>query len=267
MIRQAEISKFAYQLGLGEKTIEKDYVLTWILCAVANSPLSALLAFKGGTAIKKIYIPEYRFSEDLDFTLLEPNMTDNEVINRIELLFPWLAKEVNLQLAVDKFIEHKTGNLTLYLNYVGPLQSQMDKRSLKIDISKDENLVFPLEDKAVISPYSDKLEHAGFLKVYSMKEILIEKLRSLLSRSEPRDLFDVHFILTNQLANIEEVSFYCPEKFDPKNVLVSDLRTVLDKKGKIFKQYWHQRLDGQMTDIPEFDTVIRETNRILSSNF
>jgi uncharacterized protein len=267
MIRQAEISKFAYQLGLGEKTIEKDYVLTWVLVAIANSPLKSLLAFKGGTAIKKIYFPDYRFSEDLDFTMLESKISNREVMKRIESLIPWLDREVNLQLAIGNLIELKTGNLTINLNYSGPLQSQMDKRSLKIDISKDEVLVFPLESKTIISPYSDRLEHNGILKVYSMKEIMIEKLRSLLSRSAPRDLFDIHFILTHHWVDIEEISFYCPEKFSPKNLLVSDLRTVLVRKEKTFKQYWHQRLDGQMPEIPEFDSVVRETNRLLSTYF
>ncbi len=267
MIRQAEISRFAYQLGLGEKTIEKDYVLTWVVDAIVNSPLWSLLAFKGGTAIKKIYIPGYRFSEDLDFTLTEQNRDNSEIIAQFKTLFPWLDREVNLQLAISDFDEHKTGNITLYLNYSGPLQSQMDKRSLKIDISRDEDLVFPLENKPILSLYSDLSERNSSIQVYSMKEILIEKLRSLLSRSEPRDLFDVHFILTNELVNIEEVSFYCPEKFLPKNLLVSDLRTVLERKAKKFNQYWRQRLDGQMTEIPEFDTVIRETSRILSNNF
>jgi len=267
MIRQAEISKFAYQWGLSEKTIEKDYVLTWILSAIAHSPLCALLAFKGGTAIKKIYVPDYRFSEDLDFTLLKPDLKNDELIKSFESLIPWLDREVNLRMAGENFVEHQTGNVTLYLNYSGPLQSQMDKRSLKIDVSKDESLVFPPEHKTIISPYSDHLGHTRLLKVYSMKEILIEKLRSLLTRSEPRDLFDVHFILTNHLVNIEDVSFHCPEKFEPKNVLVSDLTTILNKKGEKFNQYWHQRLDGQMAEIPEFETVIRETRRILSSCF
>jgi predicted nucleotidyltransferase component of viral defense system len=267
MIRQAEISKFAYQLGLGEKTIEKDYVLTWVLFAIAQSSFRTLLAFKGGTAIKKIYIPDYRFSEDLDFTFVASDLSNHEIIGGIEALIPWLNQEVNLQLAVENFIEHETSNLTVYLNYSGPLGSQMGKRSLKIDVSKDEALVFPLETKHINAPYSDCSEDFGFLQVYSMKEILIEKLRSLLSRSEPRDLFDVHYILTNQLVDIEEVSFYCLDKFSPKNVVPSDLRTVLERKEKTFKQYWHQRLDGQMPEIPEFETVVRETSRILSSYF
>jgi uncharacterized protein len=60
MILAAEISKFAHRLGLGDKTIEKDYILTWVLSAIADSPMRDYLAFKGGTAIKKVYAPDYR---------------------------------------------------------------------------------------------------------------------------------------------------------------------------------------------------------------
>ena len=67
MIRPAEISKMAHRLGLSDKTIEKDYLLTWVVKALAASPLRDILAFKGGTAIKKIYVLDFRFSEDLDF--------------------------------------------------------------------------------------------------------------------------------------------------------------------------------------------------------
>ena len=88
MIRSAEVSKLAHRLGLGDKTIEKDYILTWVLQAIAASPLRDLLAFKGGTAIKKIYVPDYRFSEDLDFTLLDTHWANADLQAGIEELFP-----------------------------------------------------------------------------------------------------------------------------------------------------------------------------------
>lgn len=267
MIRQAEISKTAYASGLSERTIEKDYVLTWVLHAIAQSPLRDLLAFKGGTAIKKIYIPEYRYSEDLDFTLLQPDVPTSKVLNLITPLFSWLSREVNLQLALDTQQEHQTGNFTIYLNYAGPLRSQMDKRSLKVDFSRDEKLVFPAEDRPIQSPYTDCTALLAILKVYSIKEIMIEKLRSLLSRSEPRDLFDVYYIAVHQLVNMEEISFYCPSKFEAKGLLPGDLHNVLDRKGRVFERYWHSRLDGQMREVPEFDAVLRETRRILSTHF
>jgi uncharacterized protein len=76
MIQPGEIARLAHRLCLGDKTIEKDYVLTWTLLAIAESPLRDRLAFKGGTALKKVYIPDYRFSEDLDFTLLDDISND-----------------------------------------------------------------------------------------------------------------------------------------------------------------------------------------------
>lgn len=89
MIPPAEINRLAHRLGLGDKTVEKDYVLTWTLLAIAHSPLRDRLAFKGGTALKKVYVPDYRFSEDLDFTLLD-DISSEDLVAEIEPLFAWL---------------------------------------------------------------------------------------------------------------------------------------------------------------------------------
>ena len=69
MISTAEVARLAHRLGVGDRVIEKDYVLSWLLVAIAESDLRSKLAFKGGTALKRCYYPDYRFSEDLDFTL------------------------------------------------------------------------------------------------------------------------------------------------------------------------------------------------------
>ena len=49
--------------------IERDYVLAWFLTGLAGHPLRDVLAFKGGTALRRCWFADYRFSEDLDFTL------------------------------------------------------------------------------------------------------------------------------------------------------------------------------------------------------
>src|SRR5882762_6108903 len=84
MIQQRNISKLANRLyveacervgrklalRIPETTIERDYCLAWLLCSMASHPvLSEALAFKGGTALRRVHFGEYRFSEDLDFTL------------------------------------------------------------------------------------------------------------------------------------------------------------------------------------------------------
>ena len=55
--------------GLTSLVIEQDYLLSWILAGVSQVPaLGDSLVFKGGTALKKCYFGDYRFSEDLDFS-------------------------------------------------------------------------------------------------------------------------------------------------------------------------------------------------------
>ena len=57
--------------------IERDYVLAWFLTGLAGHPLRDVLAFKGGTALRRCCFPDYRFSEDLDFTLIRPIAFDD----------------------------------------------------------------------------------------------------------------------------------------------------------------------------------------------
>jgi len=255
MIPPAEISKMAHQLGMGDKTIEKDYVLTWVLQAIAASPLRDLLAFKGGTAIKKIYMPDYRFSEDLDFTLLDTRRTNADF------------QAANITLAIRKMEEHAGGNPTVYVNYTGPLQASIASRFLKVDFSRDEVLVFPTEKRSVRSSYSDCQAQRAELVVYSLEEIMAEKLRSLLTRTEPRDLYDIHYLLTNHMIDVERMVFGMAPKFEAKGLVVVDLRTVLMRRQPTFQQLWQSRLNGQMPEIPELEDVIRETNRIIQKYF
>jgi predicted nucleotidyltransferase component of viral defense system len=86
MIKPGEIQNKAREFGVRDQQIEKDYILSWILQGISqHKELSKALAFKGGTVLKKIYFEDYRFSEDLDYTLL-----DNDISN--EKIFEWFAE-------------------------------------------------------------------------------------------------------------------------------------------------------------------------------
>ncbi|NUQ37035.1 MAG: nucleotidyl transferase AbiEii/AbiGii toxin family protein [Caldilineales bacterium] len=262
MIQPAEIARLAHRLGLGDKTIEKDYVLTWTLLALANSPLRGHLAFKGGTALKKVYVPEYRFSEDLDFTLLA-EISNDELVGAVESIFPWLRREANITLAVRRVEVHHTGNPAIYLNYTGPLGGDLTSRFFKTDFTRDEALLFPLVEASLQAPYSDCRSRNQTLHAYSPEEILAEKLCALLGRTEPRDLFDVHYILEHNLADARAVSFQIDAKMMHNKVNRAELGSVLARKQETLRRLWEPRLQGQMPDLPHLDTVIRETNRWL----
>jgi uncharacterized protein len=78
-----ELKRTALKAGVPQGTIEKDYVLSVVLREIAESELSKSLVFKGGTAIKKVYFTEARFSEDLDFTVL-PGFTRQTVMRELK---------------------------------------------------------------------------------------------------------------------------------------------------------------------------------------
>ena len=57
--------------GLTFETVQQDYLLSWVLSGLYEHPsLKEKLIFKGGTALKKCYFGNYRFSEDLDFSVI-----------------------------------------------------------------------------------------------------------------------------------------------------------------------------------------------------
>lgn len=68
MIPLQELRERQRETGIALEILEKDYCLGWMLKGIADSPLSGQAVLKGGTALRKLYFPDYRFSEDLDFT-------------------------------------------------------------------------------------------------------------------------------------------------------------------------------------------------------
>ena len=51
-------------------TVERDYVLAHIIAALGGLDDSHGLVFKGGTALGLCYFEDYRYSADLDFSVV-----------------------------------------------------------------------------------------------------------------------------------------------------------------------------------------------------
>ena len=71
MIPKAQLLLIAKHTGLQPTTVQKDYVIGWILRAISKHEFLSRWVFKGGTCLKKCFFETYRFSEDLDFSLLD----------------------------------------------------------------------------------------------------------------------------------------------------------------------------------------------------
>jgi uncharacterized protein len=93
MLRGRDIQTIAGKAKIRDTQIEKDYVLSWLLEGIAQSELLFKnLVFKGGTVLKKAYFADYRFSEDLDFTLINATLTDEEIVLAFRQSFEWIGR-------------------------------------------------------------------------------------------------------------------------------------------------------------------------------
>lgn len=103
MIEPKEINKVAAINRVSDRQIEKDYVLSWVLFAISkNKMLNKALVFKGGTVLKKAYFEDYRFSEDLDFTLIDETVTNEQILAEFNTLFDFIKEEANMDMRIEK---------------------------------------------------------------------------------------------------------------------------------------------------------------------
>ena len=115
MIRPGEIQTIATKLGLRDTQIEKDYVIGWVLKGISETDiLKEKLIFKGGTALRKIYFPDYRLSEDLDFTFGGDVLNTDEIKKLFADLIKWVYAESRITLNIQDQTQHQTGNYNFY---------------------------------------------------------------------------------------------------------------------------------------------------------
>jgi len=265
MIQPKEINKHAAINKVSDRQIEKDYILTWTLNGIANhSILSKAIVFKGGTVLKKCYIENYRFSEDLDFTLLDETYTHDQLKEMLSEVFDWVKEESNITLEHKIDDTHKTsGSSLFYINYIGPLGGNIGSRDIKIDITRGEKMEYPVEERKVLINYTDLPEASFILQCYSLSEVLIEKMAALMGRTEPRDLYDFWYLLEIERIKFKEHDIEFISKAKHKGHNPEEFAVKVLKKEAGFKRDWEAKLSNQIHDLPKFDDVMRETRRYL----
>lgn len=270
MIAQKNISKISnitFQDGgrrIPEAVIERDYCLSWFLFGLAQSTLKEKLAFKGGTALRRCYFSDYRFSEDLDFTIVEAIPFD-EILLEFENIFSWVAKESGILFSVARKELSSDNTHTFYISYLGPLPGKA--KEVKVDITFNEIIIKPLKERSIIKTYE---EYEDFLITptvtsYSLDEVAIEKICALFSmaRNEPRDLYDLHHLIEAEGLDIASLFQDVQTKMQFKKISFEKVQNEFLKKEHRLKNAWEKRLSQQMSFLPEYDNIFRAVRRAL----
>lgn len=204
VIAKRELLSLRAKWGIDSPVIEKDYVLGWLLAAIASEPaLTKTWIFKGGTCLRKCYYETYRLSEDLDFTVIEGGIEEPAGLSAVfKRIGGWLQAQAGIELFIDDhtFIRRRNtrGNPTTQgrIAFRGPNPPPVLPK-LKIDITSDELLVEPPVRRPIVHHFSDGPLPVEGAQCYSITEIMAEKTRALTQRCRPRDLYDVVHLLTH----------------------------------------------------------------------
>ncbi|PVB60991.1 nucleotidyl transferase AbiEii/AbiGii toxin family protein [Labrenzia sp. 011] len=268
MISQRDLSLISNDLykdsggrRIPDQTIELDYALGWFLSELSQNPFGTHLAFKGGTALRRCYFGEYRFSEDLDFTLLN-SATFDEVV----AAFNEVGESVRDASGMDFVFARPDGQQrlnshTFYMEFTGPMRRA---RTFKVDMTINETIVHDLEMRPILATYDAYDFPSGCtVKTYSVEEIATEKIVALTdkARSQPRDLFDIWKLHEEFGIELAELANPIAQKLAFRGRDAENLENLFSRKEAVLKATWSARLDPQMSSTPPFDGVFREVKR------
>lgn len=271
MIAQRNLSLLANRLykehggrRIPEAVLERDYCLAWFLIGLSQSKLKDLLIFKGGTALKRCHFGDYRFSEDLDFTLAR-KAEFAEIREGLEEVYELVTDASGIRFTFEsEDRQAHVNSYTFYLRYEGPLPAP---NTVKVDITISEGLYFPVEQLPVLRAYPEfeDVPEGRLVAIYSLNEIATEKVVALQdkARNEPRDLYDLWFLTTRSVINIGDLNEAIAEKLRFREKEIPGLEDRIIAKEARLRTLWNRRLGHQMERLPEFDEVFRAVRREL----
>lgn len=270
MIPKAQILAIAGSQGLFPTTVEKDYVLGWLLAGIAQHPELSRWAFKGGTCIKKCFFETYRFSEDLDYTVQEEVHLSHDAISAwLGELATWVESEAGIQFPRDRLnVEEYTNprgrqSFQARLTYVGPLNlPRQSRQRVKFDITQDEWLGDDTELREVFHPYGDLPPAPPRARCYSVNEVLAEKTRALHERQgRARDVYDVVHIgreFRDSITPAKAVDLL-KGKFRFKNLPEPSVEGIMARiEFDVVQRDWAQQLRHQLPVLPPVEGFLEE---------
>ena len=272
MIPQRNLSLLSNRLARGggrripEAVLERDYCLAWFLIGLSRSSLREHLVFKGGTALKRCYFGDYRFSEDLDFTLAGETPLES-ILAGLEEVYAQVQSASGIPFRYSRGDRKKHQNShTFYLAYEGPLPATSPKE-VKVDITITEQFVLPIEDRAVLRGYDEyaDLTDDSKIRVYALDEIGVEKIVALTdrARNEPRDLYDVWFLTSEGHVDLAMLISEIDGKLEFRGRNRDTIGEEFEKKEARYRKLWSPRLGSQLAELPSFEEVFRSVRRSL----
>lgn len=231
MINRASIAQWRVKAPWNSnEQVEQDLIICRALVSIFSDEfLSSQLAFRGGTALHKLYLtPQSRYSEDIDLVQINSGPI-KPILMRLGEVLDFLP---------GKVVKQKRYNNTMLFRMESEIPPVVPIR-LKIEINCFEHFN---ELGLVKVPFS--VENSWFtvsckLTTYHLEELLGTKLRAIYQRKKGRDLFDLFKAITDKEVDTE-LLLRCYNRYMDFSVA----------KAPTYKQF-AQNMEDKMRD-PEF---------------
>ena len=236
MIPKAFITEWRDQAPWSQDAwVEQDLVISRALVEIFRlQDLAANLAFRGGTALYKLYLlPAARYSEDIDLVQVRPGPIGETLDAVRRALDPWLGTPSR---------QFKEGRVNLVYRFDSEDAPPLKLR-LKIEINSREHFT-----ELGLTRVPFQVENRWFageaeLTTFTIDELLGTKLRALYQRKKGRDLFDLWYAVERGVT-------------DPAALLVCFQRYMVEGGHRVTRAQFEANLHGKRAD-PSFRADIR----------
>lgn len=264
--------------------VEKDYALSYVLKGITEQPdLMHTLIFKGGTALKKIYFEDYRFSEDLDFSAINApkgQALENALLDAIEIARRHLHVHGPFELKLLRKPErspHPRGQEAFNVHIKFPEHPTNSLCVIKLEVTHDEPVVLPVAYFPLFHAYEEQM--AVVVACYHIEEVIAEKLRALLqtheklvargwNRPRARDYYDLWNVLKYYGNSVQRQRLLSVLKIkcEHRNVSYSSIDDffTLELTTEANK-HWHSSLHLQTRNLPDCQSLLNETKELINA--
>ena len=185
MIDRNAIKQAAREEHGNSGLIERDYIEGWLLFAIANSSIAPKIAFKGGTALSRVYYwKRWRHSEDLDFAVVDDMEWDQAIGAMRDEVPQFLMERAQIRAEARRRIHTNPVYMQVRMKYTGPI----GLNTIKVEMTRSKVADIIVADTPVPAHF-DCPEFRT--RAYSLETVMAEKIQALVERGYARDYYDV----------------------------------------------------------------------------
>lgn len=253
MISEATIKSLARRQGVDPAVVDRDHALGVVLWAMDSQSSLRGWVFKGGTCLRKCHFGDYRFSEDLDFTVMG-RLSVAEAQEAITASAATAASQ-GIRLMLDEMHaevmndDYGRESVEIKVPYRGALRMG-SAQNVQFHLSADEELVFEPVHRQLLHPYEDAGGLKCWISAYTLEEVLAEKLRAAAGQRRhavARDIYDIASVVSRG-ADTEAALSALPRKAAYKGVNLSDAAARFRARESEYAASWDRTVEHLVLD-------------------